>query len=174
VLGPYVKALKTQAATIQDLREKAITPLTNTLSQMAKSYLEDRLEQMYLETVPEAKRAEISYESLLQAANTNKYQTRGGVPDLRRAYRDLTTKPMTQAEIDAAVLAAEKRGEEKGRAAASPRMAPPSGGMGRPQMQSPEGFRPKTTTSVSAALDEALAAAVKDDSIWKSVDNLAN
>jgi len=174
VIGPLIKAHRSQQAAFEKLQRDVLAPLVNSQAQMARSYLEDRLEQMYMDLVPEAKRTEITYDGLLKAANDNKYVTRGGIPDLRRAYRDLTTKPMTQADIDAAVKAAEERGREAGRKEAAPRLPRPSANTGSVRLESPDGFRPKALTSVSAALDEALAAAAKDDSIWKSVDNLAN
>ena len=175
VIGPLIKAHRAQQSAFEKMQNEIIRPLVESQSRMAKSYLEDRLEQMYYDLVPEAKRTDIPFDNLLKAANDNHYLTRGGIPDLRRAYRDLTTKPMTQAEIDAQIKAAEERGREAGRKEAAPRLPRPSANVGAPRsMDNAEGFRPKVTTSVSAALDEALAAAAKDADIWKGVDNLAN
>lgn len=170
VLGPLAKAIRESQNSYNDIRTKAIAPMNKALQDMASAYVSDRLEDQYQTIVPDAKKSSISLEAILKVANDNGLKTRTGIPDVRRAYQHMTTKPMTQDDIDSQLKAAREEGIKEGQEAARLRVPRPGIGAvgGRPESS----FKPniKDSTTVGSALGEALAAAAKDADIWANVD----
>lgn len=175
VLGPLAKEIRAQAEVVEQIQSKQLRAIATSISQMAQAYMDDRVSDVYERTVPLDQRGQFTLESLLQASNEGKITTRTGIPDIARVYRERTTKPMTQAEIDLQIKAAREEGLKAGEEKAMGRIQVP-----RPTFNPTGGpreaseFKPKNLSSVSGALDEAFAAAAKDVDIWKGVDQLAN
>lgn len=170
ILGPIARTVRQQNAAMEELRTKALSPLTKAIKDMAETYVTDRIEMDYDRVVPDAKKATISLESILKVANDNGLKTRSGIPDLRRAYQHMSTKPMTQEDIDAQLKAAREEGRKEAEEKARLRVPRPGIGStgGRPESE----FKPTigANTTVSSALEEAIAKAAQDADIWAAVD----
>jgi hypothetical protein len=170
ILGPIVKSLKQQQSSYEDLKVKALAPIVKAQQDMASAYVQDRIEDLYDRVVPEAKKATITLDHILKVANDNNLKTRTGIPDIRRAYQHISTKPMTQEDIDAQLKAAREEGRKEAIEAARLRVPRPGIGAtgGRPESS----FKPviNDNTTVGGALDEALRAAAKDADIWANID----
>lgn len=171
ILGPLAKSVRQQQAVLADLSAKQIRPIAEAVAKMAKAFVDDRTADLYDRAVPDDKKGTFTFEAVLRHAADNKLLTTTGIPDIRRAFRDMTTKPMTQADIDSQIAAAEERGRKTAEEAARVRVPRP----GLHVTGTPEagGFKPKHTATVSGALEEAIAAAAKDASIWAQVDGVS-
>jgi|SRR6267142_787921 len=170
VLGPLAKAYRNQQASLEEIKLKALAPIIKAQQDMAAAYVQDRIEDLYDRIVPSAKRDTITLDSILKVANDNSYRTRTGIPDVRKAYQHISTKPMTQEDIDAQLKAAREEGRKEATDAARLRVPKPGIGSigGRPESS----WKPSKLTSVSDALTEAMSAAAKDADIWAAVDGL--
>lgn len=170
ILGPIARTIKQQNQAMEQLRTQALTPLTKAIKDMAETYVTDRIEMDYDRIVPDAKKSTISLEAILKVANDNSLKTKSGIPDLRRAYNHMTTKPMTQEDIDAQIKAAREEGRKEAEDKARLRVPRPGIGStgGRPESE----FKPtiSANTTVSSALEEAISRAAKDADIWGAVD----
>ena len=160
VFGPVITKLREIEKANQDLLNVHLKKITDTLTQIGKGYVDDRLSDM-LERIPNRK-AEIGDEAIIKHAISNGYFTRTGVPDVRKAYKDLTAASDKQAEIDAAVAAALKKRDEELAAAAGAGAGP-----GRPSMTFISPGQQQSQTKY-ASLDAALAAAKNDPEIWQN------
>jgi hypothetical protein len=171
ILGPLAKDNRALRAALDELKTKGMAPIAKAIQDMATSYVNDRIEMDYDRIVPDAKKSAISLESILKVANDNGLKTRTGIPDLRRAYNHMTTKPMTQEDIDAQLKAAREEGRKEAADAARLRVPRPGIGSagGRPESE----FKPtiSANTTVASALEEAISRAAKDADIWAAVDN---
>lgn len=173
VIGPIAKTIRQQQALIDSLTNKQIKPIAEAMSRMAQAYVDDRVADVYDRSVPEAARATTSLEAVLKHATDNKLFTRSGVPDIRKAYLEMSTKPMTQADIDKQLADAREAGRKEATDAARVRIPRPGLSItGSPSNAADQPFKPKNLSSVSGALEEAIAAAAKDASIWAAVDNV--
>jgi hypothetical protein len=168
ILGPLAKAYKNQQVIIDELKVKALQPLVKAQQDMAAIYVQDRIEDLYDRTVPDKLKATVSLESILKVANDNNLRNKYGVPDIRAAYRQMSTKALTQEDIDAQLKAAREEGKKEAMEAA--RLRVPRPGIGSVSGRPESSFKPTKLTSVSDALGEALAAAAKDADIWSAVD----
>lgn len=170
ILGPIARTVRQQNAAMEELRTKALSPLTKAIKDMAETYVTDRIEMDYDRIVPEAKRSTISLEAILKVANDNGLKTRSGIPDLRRAYQQMSTKPMSQEDIDKQLADARAAGRKEAEEAARLRVPRPGIGStgGRPESE----FKPTigANTTVASALEEAISRAAKDADIWAAVD----
>lgn len=169
ILGPLAKAYREQSAAMEDIKTKALAPIVKAQQDMAKVYVQDRIEDLYERTVPDAKKDKITLDSILKHANDNKLYTSSGIPDIRKAYREITTKPITQEDLDAQLKAAREEGIKSANDAA--RLRVPRPGIGQSGGRPESSFKPTKLTTVSDALGEALAAAAKDADIWANVDS---
>lgn len=174
VFGPAVKAIKHQSTQLSEALT-AIKKLSETTVQMARGFIDDKVVTM-LESIPN-RDPKITDEAITAHAVANRLFTKVGVPDVRKAYRELTTTPMTQAELDAKLAEAEKKGREEAEKAAREAAAAAGGTSGAPFIPgltiprpgvggaAPHAARP--TGQKPMSLDEALAQAAKDPEIWK-------
>lgn len=168
ILGPLAKAIRQQSAAMEEFKTKALQPLVKAQQDMAAAYVSNRIEDLYDQVVPAAKKEKLTLEAVLKVANDNKYTDRYGVPDIRRAYQHISTKPITQDDLDAQLKAAEEKGRKEATDAA--RLRVPRPGIGSVSGRPESAFKPTKLTSVGDALGEALAAAAKDADIWANVD----
>ena len=174
LMGPVVQVIKA-------VREEAIKAQTTSASvieiqkKMAESYLNDQLEERYDRLVPADKQDKITLETLIQTAVRNNYYNRSNVPDLKKAYRDLTAAD-TAAAHDAEVADKAVKDFQAKQAAAS------GGGGGTDPIFVPRGTnfgldvhnRSGAAPKAYKDLDEAFAAAAKDKDIWAAVDSITN
>lgn len=170
ILGPLAKSIRAQQSAFDTFRKESIEPIIKAQQDMAKAYVTHRISDTYRLVVPADKRATITLESLLKTANDNKIVDAYGIPDLERAYLSVTTKPITQADLDKQIADAKEAGRKEAMEAA--RLRVPRPGIGAVSGRPESSFKPviNDATTVSSALSDALAAAAKDADIWANVD----
>lgn len=176
LLGPIVRLARAQSAKAAELETKLAANI-NSQTEMAKVYINDRLDDTYKELVSKDKRAKYTRDALVQHAVANKQFTSSNLPDLERAYEDVSkdereAAKAAQIEADTAkkIVAAIAAGEGDKYGIHLP--APSGNG----NFGSPEIFglhKPGTKGAPKAfkSLDEAFAAAEQDSSIWSGVDS---
>lgn len=169
LIGPVVQVIKQIKADALKAQADA-AQVIEIQKNMATAYLNDTLEERYDRIVPTNKQDKISLEALIQNAVANKHYTRANVPDIKKAYKNLT------AGDDAAANEASIREDERKKVREELDKAGRGGGnsdifVGRGNnfgldVHNRDGSAPKAFKS----LDEAFAAAEKDSSIWSAVD----
>jgi len=169
ILGDIVKSIRRQQAAMVELNDKVLKPIAESVRAMAKAYVTDTLSATYERIIPADKQTDFPLEKLLKHANDGNYRTATGIPDIRKSFLEMTTKPITQADLEKQLKDAEAKGRKDATEEARLRVPRPGLTAG-PRAAGDQPFKPKATTSVSAALDEAFEAAAKDASIWAPVD----
>src|SRR5258708_8212990 len=169
ILGPLAKASRQQSAALEELKTKALQPIVQAQRDMANAYVRDRIEDLYERIVPDAKKSTISLDSILKVANDNGLKTATGIPDIRRAYQAISTKPIAAEDLEAQLKAAREEGRRE--AADAARLRVPRPGIGAVSGRPESAFKPTKLNSVSDALTEAINAAAKDADIWANIDN---
>lgn len=159
--GPVIKAIRAQNAKMEELYKTHLPKIENTFKQIAKGYIDDRVADS-LERIPNRDQ-KISDEAIISHALQNNFMTRTGIPDVRKAYKDMTA----QAERDAEIAKA----REQAKRDAYKELGIEVGEDGKPITQpTPRpGFQvtsPQPTNTSFKTLDAALAAAAKDAEIW--------
>jgi hypothetical protein len=173
LIGPVISVIKQIKADALKAQADA-AQVIDIQKNMATAYLNDTLEERYDRIVPADKQDKITLEALIQNAVQNKHFTRANVPDIKKAYRNLTAAD-TQAAREAEI-----REDERKKVRAELDKAGQGGGasdifIGRGantfglDVHNRGGDAPKAYKN----LDEAFAAAEKDPSIWSQVDKLA-
>jgi uncharacterized membrane protein YkoI len=132
---------------------------------MASAYVRDRIEDQ-LERIPN-RDAKVTDQQIIEYALRNNLKTSTGVPNVRKAYAELTAVSTEQAKIDAAVKAALDKAAAEHKTALDAARGSELSSPSRPSGLSlvarpPEGTGPNKFKS----LDEALEAAARDTSIW--------
>ncbi len=169
ILGPLAKAYRQQSAAMEELKTKALQPIVQAQRDMANAYVRDRIEDLYERIVPDAKKSTISLDSILKVANDNGLKTATGIPDIRRAYQAISTKPIAAEDLEKQLAAAREEGRKE--AAEANRLRVPRPGIGAVSGRPESAFKPTKLGSVSDALTEAINAAAKDADIWANIDN---
>ena len=163
VLGPLAKALRAQQAKLDELANKNLKTLTDTIQKMALAYVDDTTAANYEKYVPEAKQAELPLDKVLAHCKANNIFTKTGLPDVRKAVKDLTTQRVAPEDLNKQLADAEEKGRLKGLEEAGKGSRPvfvprPAGGQGVGGNNQPKPFE---------SIDAALAAAANDPEIWK-------
>lgn len=169
VLGPIAKALKRLDTQLGEINEKGKV-LNSNQHEMAKAYVQDRLEDMYGSIAN--RKADVTIEQLVKVASDQGFRTRTGLPDIRKAYSHVTSADTEAARVaDIEKQARAKVLKELGvtedivqaQGGKAIRVASPStGGIGGTGINVPNQSSYKT-------LDEAMSAASKDEAIWAAV-----
>src|SRR5258708_5301903 len=168
-LGPLAKASRQQSAALEEIKTKALQPIVQAQRDMANAYVRDRIEDLYERIVPDAKKSTISLDSILKVANDNGLKTATGIPDIRRAYQAISTKPIAAEDLEAQLKAAREEGRRE--AADAARLRVPRPGIGAVSGRPESAFKPTTLNSVCDALTETLNAEAKDADIWSNFNN---
>lgn len=160
MLAPLAKISRTLRAELTASQSK-VGELLNTQKQMAERYINDRLTDIYERVVPDEKQADQPLEKVIRHAIQSGMLTSTQVPDIKRAYKDLTAAD-TAKDNEAAIRADErKKAQEEFN---GKQIAVLPGGAGNSRL----GLEPHAQPKAGAykSLDEALAAAANDKDIW--------
>ena len=169
LLGPLVKVMKA----VSDENKKAQAAVAANLKvqeNMAMNYLNGTLEDRYDRLIPIDKQDKFPLATLIQnAVNAKQFRT-DGTPDIRAAYKSLTSGDDTAAAIAAARADERKKVLEEqasgGRGTSGEIFSPVPQTFGL-DVHNRGGKAPQPFKS----LDEAFAAAAKDKDIWANVDS---
>lgn len=169
LIGPVVQVIKQIKADALKAQADAANVI-EIQKNMATAYLNDTLEERYDRIVPADKQDKITLEALIQEAVRSKQFTRANVPDIKKAFKTLTS-----ADTAAANEASIREDERKKVTAELNKAGQGTSGdgifVGRGQtfgldVNNRSGAAPKPFKN----LDEAFAAAANDSSIWNQVD----
>lgn len=171
ILGPLARSIRQQMSAMDELKTKALAPIVKAQQDMAAAYVQDRIEDLYERVVPDAKKSVISLDNLLKFSTDNNLRTRTGIPDIRKAYQQMSTQPITQEDLAKQLADAREAGRKEAADAARLRVPRPGIGAtgGRPESAFKPNIQPNTT--VASALDEAIRKAAGDPDIWAGIDN---
>lgn len=164
ILGPVVKANKVLLDRLNQ-KDNEFKALLDTTRKMGERYVNDRLTDIYEKVVPEAAQAKLPLESLIQHAIRNNLLTGSSLPDVKKAYRELTAGD-TAAANEVKIREDERKKVMDEINAKNIGILTPSssGGGGRLGLEVTTGGK----SSSYANLEEALAAAAKDPEIWST------
>jgi len=169
LLGPVVQAIKAVAAGNKKA-EEAVAANIEVQKKMATNYMNGVLEDRYDRLVPADKQDKFPISKLIEEAVRINAWSSDTVPNIRAAYKNLTSGD-TQAAHDAEVAAAavrkyqEENATRGGGSPSSDIFLPQASNFGL-DVHNRSGAAPKPFKN----LDEAFAAAANDKDIWSNVD----
>lgn len=168
--APVIKAIRTQQSHVDAITTKfddTVKKLVDSIGKMGLTYVNDRGRSQFNEIVARKDPytpKDLSYDALYKFAIDNRKLDASGMPDLHKAYDDMTS----QARFDHAVKEAEKRGaESKEREIRESAMLPSPGAGGRQPVAGAEVVNVKN-------IDDAFKQAAGDKSLWRTIAELNN
>lgn len=168
-LKPIVSAIRAIQSQVNTGLSESLKKIETTQQQMAIGYIQDKIDDNYERLgLTKEQEAKFPVDHLARYANEHKLFTRTGVPDVRKAFKELTAADTEAAKIEKARQDGIAEGERKAAEAANKArtvVARPGSPFGL--SQPPTALKPGERVQT---IDEAVRAAYGDADIWKTID----